>query len=267
MTAFMTFSGRGTHRLHGSALRRHDAPHPPVPRAARDQGIPVPAGDTGRLERAIRRPKPAHGLHRDSRQPHPGDDRHRRAAARGRPRARDAAGDGGQHFPGPGLPAPAALGADLVLYSATKYLSGFSDMLAGVALAKDPELIAAIRKLPAAVRQHPAAGRVLDAGRPAAHRRAAHEPAEQECAAHRRAPRAAPATCKRTTRRCSTIAEQIRIRMSPVRFSGRLVLARLGRQGRRRSSSCAASDRAQRGLAGRRGDAGLPSQDHHALRA
>jgi len=44
-------------------------------------------------------------------------------------------------FLGPAFQHPLLLGADLVLYSATKYLSGFSDMLAGVALAKDPALI------------------------------------------------------------------------------------------------------------------------------
>jgi methionine-gamma-lyase len=40
---------------------------------------------------------------------------------------------------------PLQLGADLVLYSATKYLSGFSDMVAGVALARDPEVIHMLR--------------------------------------------------------------------------------------------------------------------------
>ncbi len=44
-------------------------------------------------------------------------------------------------FLGPAFQHPLHLGADLVLYSATKYLSGFSDMVAGVALAKDPERI------------------------------------------------------------------------------------------------------------------------------
>jgi methionine-gamma-lyase len=48
-------------------------------------------------------------------------------------------------FLGPAFQHPLALGADLVLYSATKFLSGFSDMLAGVALAADPQLIATMR--------------------------------------------------------------------------------------------------------------------------
>jgi len=42
---------------------------------------------------------------------------------------------------GPAFQHPLKLGADVVLYSATKYLSGSSDFLGGVALAKDPELI------------------------------------------------------------------------------------------------------------------------------
>ncbi|MGD0963305.1 MAG: PLP-dependent transferase [Candidatus Acidiferrales bacterium] len=46
---------------------------------------------------------------------------------------------------GPSFQHPLALGADLVIYSGTKYLSGFSDMLAGIALAKDPNLIGRIR--------------------------------------------------------------------------------------------------------------------------
>jgi cystathionine beta-lyase/cystathionine gamma-synthase len=48
-------------------------------------------------------------------------------------------------FLGPTFQHPLALGADLVLYSATKYLSGFSDMVAGVAIARDPQLTARIR--------------------------------------------------------------------------------------------------------------------------
>jgi methionine-gamma-lyase len=48
-------------------------------------------------------------------------------------------------FLGPAFQHPLALGADLVLYSATKYLAGFSDMLAGVVLARDPNLITTVR--------------------------------------------------------------------------------------------------------------------------
>jgi methionine-gamma-lyase len=48
---------------------------------------------------------------------------------------------------GPVFQHPLELGADLVVYSATKYLSGFSDMLAGVVLAKDKALTEKIRLL------------------------------------------------------------------------------------------------------------------------
>jgi methionine-gamma-lyase len=44
-------------------------------------------------------------------------------------------------FLGPTFQHPLMLGADLVLYSGTKYLSGMSDMVAGVALAADPMLM------------------------------------------------------------------------------------------------------------------------------
>jgi methionine-gamma-lyase len=44
-------------------------------------------------------------------------------------------------FLGPSFQHPLTHGADLVVYSATKYLSGFSDMLAGIVLARDEDLI------------------------------------------------------------------------------------------------------------------------------
>jgi cystathionine beta-lyase/cystathionine gamma-synthase len=48
-------------------------------------------------------------------------------------------------FMGPTFQHPLALGADLAVYSATKYLSGFSDMLGGVVLARDPALATQLR--------------------------------------------------------------------------------------------------------------------------
>jgi methionine-gamma-lyase len=48
-------------------------------------------------------------------------------------------------FLGPAFQHPLQLGADICLYSATKYLSGFSDMIAGVALTKDHEMILKLR--------------------------------------------------------------------------------------------------------------------------
>lgn len=46
---------------------------------------------------------------------------------------------------GPTFQHPLALGADIVLYSATKYLSGFSDLIGGFALARDPSLLTKVR--------------------------------------------------------------------------------------------------------------------------
>jgi cystathionine beta-lyase/cystathionine gamma-synthase len=48
-------------------------------------------------------------------------------------------------FLGPAFQHPVSLGADLVLYSATKYLSGFSDMIGGVAVGRDDDLIRRIK--------------------------------------------------------------------------------------------------------------------------
>jgi cystathionine beta-lyase/cystathionine gamma-synthase len=48
-------------------------------------------------------------------------------------------------FMGPTFQHPLVLGADLSVYSATKYLGGFSDMLGGVIIGRDPELLARLR--------------------------------------------------------------------------------------------------------------------------
>jgi cystathionine beta-lyase/cystathionine gamma-synthase len=50
-------------------------------------------------------------------------------------------------FLGPVFQHPLKLGADVALYSATKFLSGFSDLIAGAALAADPALIKKIKSL------------------------------------------------------------------------------------------------------------------------
>jgi methionine-gamma-lyase len=48
---------------------------------------------------------------------------------------------------GPTFQHPLSHGADLVIYSATKFLGGFSDLLAGVVMAADPELVTRMRRL------------------------------------------------------------------------------------------------------------------------
>ncbi|HEY3496739.1 MAG TPA: aminotransferase class I/II-fold pyridoxal phosphate-dependent enzyme, partial [Polyangiaceae bacterium] len=50
-------------------------------------------------------------------------------------------------FMGPVFQHPLVLGADLTVYSATKYLAGHSDILGGVVLGKDLDLIASLRGL------------------------------------------------------------------------------------------------------------------------
>jgi cystathionine beta-lyase/cystathionine gamma-synthase len=48
---------------------------------------------------------------------------------------------------GPTFPHPIDHGADLVIYSATKFLGGFSDLLAGVVAAAEPDLVQSLRGL------------------------------------------------------------------------------------------------------------------------
>jgi cystathionine beta-lyase/cystathionine gamma-synthase len=48
-------------------------------------------------------------------------------------------------FLGPVFQHPVELGADACVYSATKYLAGFSDMLGGVVISRDPELASHLR--------------------------------------------------------------------------------------------------------------------------
>ncbi len=108
--------------------------------------IAVPAGDGPALERAMQGARdlrlvfletPANPTLRMT------DIRGAVEAARRHPRGPLVAVD--NTFLGPTFQHPLALGADLVVYSATKYLAGFSDMLAGVVLARDADLIALLR--------------------------------------------------------------------------------------------------------------------------
>ena len=86
-------------------------------------------------------------------------------AADGRGAAsRQAGRHGGQHVPRARLSSTRCmLGADICLYSATKYLSGYSDMLGGVAITESSDMIQKIRSRARHVRQHSAARRMLDA--------------------------------------------------------------------------------------------------------
>jgi methionine-gamma-lyase len=104
-------------------------------------GIPVPAGQTNQIDEAIRSAKnlcvvlietPANptiimtGIQRAA-----------ETAARLNPKPLVMVDN---TLMGPAFQHPLLLGADLSIYSATKYLSGFSDMIGGAILARDPQL-------------------------------------------------------------------------------------------------------------------------------
>jgi methionine-gamma-lyase len=105
-------------------------------------GIPVPGGDTEAISRAIESAKDVSivCLETPANPTMVMTDIQRAAdAARNHPDQPVVMVD--NTFLGPAFQHPLTLGADLVLYSATKYLSGFSDMVAGVALSRDPQLM------------------------------------------------------------------------------------------------------------------------------
>ena len=123
-------------------------------------GIPVPAGDTSRIAEAIRSAKNLAVVLIET----PANptivmtDIRSACLAAGEPRGSELASNGnGAHAPerplvmidntflGPAFQHPLALGADVSLYSATKYLGGYSDIIGGVALVKDLGLLAKIR--------------------------------------------------------------------------------------------------------------------------
>jgi cystathionine beta-lyase/cystathionine gamma-synthase len=110
------------------------------------RGIPVAAGDTAGLERAIAEAKELHVVFIET----PANPTLRMTdieaaatAASRRPDRPLVVVD--NTLLGPAFQHPLQVGADLVVYSATKYLAGFSDMLGGMALARDPDLIARLR--------------------------------------------------------------------------------------------------------------------------
>ncbi len=106
------------------------------------QGIPVPSGDSKAIERAIQSASDLSIVYLET-PANPTlmmtDIRRAAAAAKNHPDQPVVMVD--NTFLGPAFQHPMMLGADLVLYSGTKYLSGFSDMVAGVALSRDPQLM------------------------------------------------------------------------------------------------------------------------------
>jgi cystathionine beta-lyase/cystathionine gamma-synthase len=112
------------------------------------RGVKVRAGDTARLEAAIREtPDLAVVLIETPANPTltMADIERAAASAARRPDRPLVMVD--NTLLGPVFQHPLRLGADVVLYSATKYLSGFSDLLGGVALARDPAVAEPIRVL------------------------------------------------------------------------------------------------------------------------
>ena len=141
---------------------------------------------------------------------------------------------------GPAFQHPLKLGADMCLYSATKYLSGFSDMIGGAATAADPALMRKMRSkrnLFGNILQ-PDECWMLDGRLPTVD--AAHEPVEQKRGAHRR--RAWPSTPRSracSIPRCSTIPSSSASRASSAIFQAACSPSICAAASRRPSNSCA----------------------------
>jgi len=147
MTAFFTFARPAssivyTIPLYGGTMRLiHEFLEP-----FGVTGVPVVAGDTAGLEYAIRSAQdPSIVFIETPANPTITMTDIRRAADHAAQRHPKPVVIVDNTFLGPAFQHPLTLGADLVLYSATKYLSGFSDLLAGAALAADPAIIDQMR--------------------------------------------------------------------------------------------------------------------------
>jgi cystathionine beta-lyase/cystathionine gamma-synthase len=106
------------------------------------QGVPVPSGDTKAIDEVIRAARNLSIVCLET----PANPTMvmtdiRRAAETAKKHPDQPVVMVDNTFLGPAFQHPLLLGADLVLYSATKYLSGNSDMVAGVALSSDPQLM------------------------------------------------------------------------------------------------------------------------------
>ena len=110
------------------------------------QGIPVPSGDTEAIDAAIRSARNCCIVYLET----PANPTLimtdiERAAATAQEHPDHPVIMVDNTFLGPSFQHPLLLGADIALYSATKYLSGFSDLIAGVAITKSSDMIRAIR--------------------------------------------------------------------------------------------------------------------------
>jgi cystathionine beta-lyase/cystathionine gamma-synthase len=110
------------------------------------QGIAVPAGATAQLNKTIAETENARIVFIET----PANPTMRMTGIAGAVKAAQAKKNPplvlvDNTFLGPTFQHPLALGADLVLYSATKYLSGLSDMICGAAIAANEDLIAQMK--------------------------------------------------------------------------------------------------------------------------
>ena len=111
-------------------------------------GIPVPSGDSAAIDAAIRAAKSLCMVYLET-PANPTmimtDIEHAAAAAAAHPDKPVVMVD--NTFLGPTFQHPLTLGAHISLYSATKYLAGYSDMLGGVAITESAEAIRKIRSV------------------------------------------------------------------------------------------------------------------------
>ncbi|HTS60959.1 MAG TPA: PLP-dependent transferase [Candidatus Acidoferrales bacterium] len=111
-------------------------------------GIPVPSGDNAAIDAAIRAAKSLCMVYLET-PANPTmimtDIEHAAAAAAAHPDKPVVMVD--NTFLGPTFQHPLTLGAHISLYSATKYLAGYSDMLGGVAITESAEAIRKIRSV------------------------------------------------------------------------------------------------------------------------
>jgi cystathionine beta-lyase/cystathionine gamma-synthase len=146
-TVFLTWCGPGSSFVHTTPLyggTQHLVHQLLEPLGVR--AIPVPAGDAGALRAAVRGAAGLRLVLVES-PANPTlvmtDIADAARAAREHPDRPLVAVD--NTFLGPVFQHPLPLGADLAVYSATKYLGGFSDMLAGVILGRDRALLDQLR--------------------------------------------------------------------------------------------------------------------------
>ena len=168
---------------------------------------------------------------------------------------------------GPAFQHPLELGADVVLYSATKYLSGLSDMIGGVVLTRDEAVINPMRSrrnLFGNILQPDECwmldGRLTTVTLRMNRQSKNAQHVAEALAKHRNAARVIYPTLFNDD-------EQHRIRVAQCEFPGAMFsIERSRREDRRVRVPAECEGRAQRRVARRHRDAGLPSQDHHSFR-